>query len=448
MSFALDRIPPHNLDAEQSVLGSMMLEPDAVMKAMEVLRAEDFYRDAHKLIYQVIVELTDRREPVDLITVSEELRQKNALDKVGGVAYVASLANIVPTAANAEYYARIVEEKALHRSLIGVSSRIAALGFEGQEDIETLINQAERMVYDLSNRRNTRGFATMHEVLMDTFDRIEYLYQNKGDVTGVPTGFTDLDKITSGLQPSDLVIIAARPAMGKTAFCLNIAQNAAIKAKVPVALFSLEMSSGQLVQRMLCAEAMIDQHKLRTGQLGEQDWPKLVNAVGPLSQAPIFIDDDIGISVLEMRAKCRRLKNEQGLGLIIIDYLQLMQGSGKRSENRQQEISEISRSLKGLARELNCPVIALSQLSRAAEQSQDKRPNLSHLRESGAIEQDADIVSFIYRDEYYHPDSEKKGIAEIIIAKHRNGPIGSVELGFLQEYTKFVNLARDTASAK
>lgn len=446
MSLALDRIPPHNLDAEQSVLGAMMMDPDAVMKAMEVLRQGDFYRDAHKLIFQVILDLTDRGEPVDLITVSEELRQRNALDKVGGVAYVASLANIVPTAANAEYYARIVEEKALLRSLISVSTRIASLGYEAEEDIDSLINQAERMVYDLSQRKNTKGFATMHEILMDTFDRIEFLYQNKGDVTGVPTGFVDLDRITSGLQPSDLIIVAARPAMGKTAFCLNIAQNAAIKAKVPVAVFSLEMSAGQLVQRMLCSEAMIDQHKLRTGQLGEQDWPRLVNAVGPLSQAPIFIDDAIGISVMEMRAKCRRLKGEHGLGLIIIDYLQLMQGS-KRSESRQQEISEISRSLKALARELSCPVIALSQLSRAAEQSHDKRPNLSHLRESGAIEQDADIVSFIYRDEYYHPDSEKKGIAEIIIAKHRNGPVGSVELGFLHEFTKFVNLARDAAGA-
>lgn len=441
MSVAFDRIPPHNLDAEQSVLGSMMMDQDAVLKAMEILRAEDFYRDAHKLIFQVILDLTDRNEPADLITVSEELRQRGALDKVGGVAYVASLANLVPTSANAEYYAKIVEEKAVLRSMISVSSRLAALGYEADEEIDSLINRAEQMVYDLAQRKTSKGFATMHEILMDTFDRIEYLYQNKGEVTGVPTGYAALDRMTSGLQPADLIIVAARPAMGKTALCLNIAQNAALRAGVPVAVFSLEMSAGQLVQRMLCSEAMIDQHKLRTGKLLETDWPKLVNAVGPLSRAPIFIDDNIGISVMEMRAKCRRLKSEHGLGLIIIDYLQLMQG-GRRIESRQQEISEISRSLKGLARELNCPVIALSQLSRAAEQSQDKRPTLSHLRESGAIEQDADIVSFIYRDEYYHPDSEKKGIAEIIIAKHRNGPVGSVELGFLSEFTKFVNLER------
>ncbi len=439
MSFALERVPPHNLDAEQSVLGSMMLDTDTVLKVMGILRPEDFYRDAHKLLFQVVLALADRGDPVDMITVSEELRQRNALDKVGGVAYVASLAGIVPTAANAEYYARIVEEKALLRSLIGVSTRMAALGYEAGDDVDTLINKAESMVYDLSQRKNTKGFATMHEILLDTFDRIEYLHQNKGDVIGVPTGFADLDRITSGFQPSDLIIVAARPAMGKTAFCLNIAQYAAIKAKVPVAVFSLEMSASQLVQRMLCSEAMVDQHKLRTGNLSEQDWPKLVNAVGPLAQSPIFIDDTFGVTVMEMRAKCRRLKSEHGLGLIIIDYLQLMQGS-KRSESRQQEISEISRSLKALARELSCPVMALSQLSRSAEQSQDKRPNLSHLRESGAIEQDADIVSFIYRDEYYHPESEKKGIAEIIIAKHRNGPVGSIELGFLNEYTKFVNL--------
>ncbi|HEX3031295.1 MAG TPA: replicative DNA helicase [Bacillota bacterium] len=439
MSLALDRIPPHNLDAEQSVLGSLMIDQEAVLKAMEILRPADFYRDAHKLIFQVILDLVDRGEPADLITVSEELRQKGMLDKVGGVAYIASLASIVPTSANVEYYARIVEEKALLRSLISVSSRIAALGYEGEEAVDELIGQAERMVYDLSQRKNTKGFATMHEVLLEAFDRIEMLYRNKGEVTGVPTGFVEFDRMTSGLQPSDLIIVAARPAMGKTAFCLNIAQNAAIRSQVPVAVFSLEMSTGQLVQRMLCSEAMIDQHKLRTGQLGEQDWPKLVSAVGPLSQAPIFIDDTIGINVMEMRAKCRRLKAEHGLGLIIIDYLQLMQGS-RRSESRQQEISEISRSLKALAREISCPVIALSQLSRSVEQSQDKKPNLSHLRESGAIEQDADIVSFIYRDEYYHPESEKKGIAEIIVAKHRNGPVGSVELGFLGEFTKFVNL--------
>ncbi|GAW27524.1 replicative DNA helicase [Carboxydocella sp. ULO1] len=440
----MDRVPPHNLDAEQSVLGSMLLDQEAVFKAMEIIRAEDFYRDAHRLIFEAICDLADRSEPVDIITVAEELQQRGQLDKVGGAAYIATLSGIVPTAANVEYYARIIREKSLLRALISAATRIAQLGYEGEAEAEEILMQAEKMIYDLSQRKASRTFATMHEILMETFDRIEYLYQNKGDVTGVPTGFIDLDRLTSGLQPSDLIIVAARPAMGKTSFCLNIAQHAAIKAGIPVAIFSLEMSKEQLVQRMLCSEAMVDQHRLRTGQLTEQDWPRLVRAVGPMAQAPIFIDDTVGISVLEMRAKCRRLKAEHGLGLVIIDYLQLMQGS-RRSESRQQEISEISRALKGLARELNVPVIALSQLSRAVEQTHDKRPNLSHLRESGAIEQDADIVSFIYREEYYNPDTEKKGIAEIIIAKHRNGPVGSVELGFLNEFTKFVNLERQGA---
>ncbi|MDA8234374.1 MAG: replicative DNA helicase [Clostridia bacterium] len=444
MSVLADRVPPQNLDAEQSVLGSMMIDQEAVMKAMESLRPDDFYRDAHKVIFEAILDLSDRNEPIDIITVSEELRQKNALEKVGGVAYVASLANIVPTAANIEYYARIVEEKSLLRNLISASSRIAAMGYDGEEEVEELIDQAERMIFQVAQRKSNKAFATMHEILMETFDKIEYLYTHKGDVTGVPTGFMDLDRMTSGFQPSDLIIVAARPAMGKTSLVLNIAQNTAIKYKTPVALFSLEMSKEQLVQRMLCSEAMIDQHRLRTGKLQEGDWQKLSNAVGPLSKAPIFIDDSVGITIMELRAKCRRLKSEHGLGMIVIDYLQLMQ-SGRRSESRQQEISEISRSLKALARELSVPVIALSQLSRAAEQSTDKKPNLSHLRESGAIEQDADIVSFIYRDEYYNPESEEKGIAEIIIAKHRNGPVGSVKLGFLSEFTKFVNLVQDHA---
>ncbi|MHB8171666.1 MAG: replicative DNA helicase [Thermincolia bacterium] len=442
MSVLADRVPPQNLDAEQSVLGSMMIDSEAVMKAMETLRPDDFYRDAHKVIFEAILDLSDRSEPIDIITVSEELRQKNALEKVGGVAYVASLANIVPSAANIEYYARIVEEKSLLRNLISASSRIAAMGYEGEEEVEELIDQAERMIFQVAQRKSNKSFVTMHEILMETFDKIEYLYANKGDVTGVPTGFVDLDRMTSGFQPSDLIIVAARPAMGKTSLVLNIAQNTAIKFKTPVALFSLEMSKEQLVQRMLCSEAMIDQHRLRTGKLLEGDWQKLSNAVGPLSKAPIFIDDSVGISIMELRAKCRRLKSEHGLGMIVIDYLQLMQ-SGRRSESRQQEISEISRSLKALARELSVPVVALSQLSRAVEQSADKKPNLSHLRESGAIEQDADIVSFIYRDEYYNPESEEKGIAEIIIAKHRNGPVGSVKLGFLSEFTKFVNLVHD-----
>lgn len=442
MSILADRVPPQNLDAEQSVLGSMMIDAEAVMKASEILKADDFYRDAHKIVFETIVDLVDKNEPIDVITVSEALRQSSNLDKVGGVAYVASLANIVPTAANVEYYAKIVSQKALLRTLINVSSKIANMGYSGEEEAEDIIDEAERLIFDVAQRKTSKNFSSMHDILMETFDKIEYLYNNSGDVTGVPTGFMDLDRITSGFQPSDMIIVAARPAMGKTSLVLNIAANAAIRHNVPVALFSLEMSKEQLVQRMLCSEAMIDQHKLRTGQLTDADWPKLTRAVGPLSQAPIFIDDSVGISIMELRAKCRRLKAEHGLGMIIIDYLQLMSGS-KRSESRQQEISEISRSLKALARELSVPIIALSQLSRAVEQTADKKPNLSHLRESGAIEQDADMVSFIYREEYYYPDSsEKKGIAEIIIAKHRNGPVGSVEVGFLNEFTKFVNLDR------
>lgn len=442
MSILVDRVPPQNLDAEQSVLGSMMIDADAVMKATEILKADDFYRDAHKIVFETIADLVDKNEPIDVITVSEALRHSNNLDKVGGVAYVASLASIVPTAANVEHYAKIVSQKALLRTLINASSKIANMGYSAEEEAENIIDEAERLIFEVAQRKTSKNFTSMHDILMETFDKIEYLYNNSGDVTGVPTGFADLDRMTSGFQPSDLIIIAARPAMGKTSLVLNIAANAAIRNNVPVALFSLEMSKEQLVQRMLCSEAMIDQHKLRTGQLTDADWPKLTRAVGPLSQAPIFIDDSVGISIMELRAKCRRLKAEHGLGMIVIDYLQLMSG-GKRSESRQQEISEISRSLKALGRELHVPVIALSQLSRAVEQTADKKPNLSHLRESGAIEQDADMVSFIYREEYYYPDSsEKKGIAEIIIAKHRNGPVGSVEVGFLNEYTKFVNLDR------
>ena len=437
----LDKVPPHNLDAEQSVLGSLMLSQEAVLKAIEIVQAKDFYKEAHGVIYDVILALVDKGEPIDIITVSEELMQRGMLERIGGAAYVASLAEAVPSSANIEYYAKIVEEKAVLRNLIEMSSKIKALSFSWEDEPEQLLDQAEKMIFELTQKKNSQGFTSMHDILMETFERIEYLYSQKGDVTGIPTGFKDLDKITSGFQPSDLIIVAARPAMGKTALCLNIAQNAAIKFNVPVAIFSLEMSKDQLVQRMLCSEAMIDQHKLRTGQLTEADWPRLSKAVGPLSKAPIYIDDTVGISMMEMRAKTRRLKAEKGLGMIIIDYLQLMQGS-KKSESRQQEISEISRSLKGLARELSVPIIALSQLSRAVEATADKKPNLSHLRESGAIEQDADIVSFIFREEYYNPESEKKGIAEIIIAKHRNGPVGSVELGFLGEFTKFVNLER------
>ncbi|MCL4439780.1 MAG: replicative DNA helicase [Firmicutes bacterium] len=441
MSLALEKIPPQNLDAEQSVLGAMLIDKEAVVKAIETLRPQDFYRDANGHIFEAIVNLFDRGEPVDLITLSEELRQVGLLDQVGGVSYVAGLANSVPTSANVEHYARIVEEKSLLRKLISVSTRIAQLGYEAEEEIESLIDRAEQMIFELAQRKTHSSFVPLKTVLMETFERIEFLHQNKGGITGVPSGFADMDRITSGFQASDLIIVAARPSMGKTAFCLNIAQNACVRKKLPVAVFSLEMSREQLVTRMLCGEAMVDQQKVRTGQLSDEDWQKLTQAAGPLSQAPLYIDDSPGISVVEMRAKCRRLKSEHGLALIVIDYLQLMQG-GRKTENRQQEISEISRTLKSLARELQVPVIALSQLSRAVEQRQDKKPMMSDLRESGSLEQDADLVMFIYRDEYYNPDTDRRSRADIIIAKQRNGPVGTVELGFFKEFTKFVTLDR------
>jgi replicative DNA helicase len=442
MSISLGRIPPQNLDAEQSVLGSMLIDKDAVTKAVEVLKPQDFYRDANGHVFEAMIVLFERNEAIDLITLTEELKQMGLLEQVGGIAYVAGLANSVPTAANVEHYAKIVEEKSLLRNLINVSTRIAQMGYEAEEEIDSLIDRAEKMIFEFTQRKTHSGVVPLKTVLMQTFERIEYLYQTKGGITGVPSGYGELDRLTSGFQPSDLIIVAARPSMGKTALCLNIAQFASVRKKLPVIVFSLEMSREQLVTRMLCGEAMVDQQKIRTGQLSDEDWQKLTRAASPLSQAPLFIDDTPGISVIEMRAKCRRLKAEKGLSMVVIDYLQLMQG-GRKPENRQQEISEISRSLKSLARELQVPVIALSQLSRAVEQRQDKRPMMSDLRESGSLEQDADLVMFIYRDEYYNKEeSDKKGIAEVIIAKQRNGPVGTTELGFFKEYTRFVNLDR------
>ncbi|MBC9786495.1 replicative DNA helicase [Heliobacillus mobilis] len=439
MSSLFDRLPPQNIEAEQSVLGSMLLDGDAVYKATELLKPEDFYKEAHQIIFRTLLTLSQRGEPVDLITLTEELRQTGNLERVGSIPYLIELGNVVPTAANVEHYSRIVSEKSLLRQVIRASTKITQKGYDATDEVDQILDEAEQAFLEIAQRQTRDGMVSLREVLVNTLDHIEHLYSRKSEVTGVATHFRELDRMTSGLQPSDMVIVAARPAMGKTAFCLNIAQNAAVRDKVPVAVFSLEMSREQLVQRMLASEALIDQQRLRTGDLSEQDWDTLTRAITPLSDAPIYIDDTAGITVMEMRAKCRRLKTEKGLGLIIIDYIQLMQGAGKRSENRQQEISEISRSLKALARELNVPVVGLSQLSRSVEQTTDKKPNLSHLRESGALEQDADMVMFIYREEYYMPETEKKGIAEIIIAKHRNGPVGSIELGFLKEFTKFVN---------
>ncbi len=442
MSVLLDKIPPYNLEAEQAVLGSMMIDREAVYTAAEVLEPESFYKEAHQLIFSALLCLDAKREPIDMITLTEELRQENNLEKVGSVAYVAAIANVVPTAANVRHYADIVAEKAILRNLIRFSTQIANRCYEDQEDTYELLDSAEQRILEIAGKRNTSGLVHVKQVLGEALERIELLANQKGSITGIPSHFSDLDRLTAGWQPSDLIILAARPAMGKTSFGLNIAQNAAIKSKTPVAIFSLEMSREQLAQRLMSSEAMIDQHKLRTGNLLDEDWVRLTKAVQPLSLANLYIDDTPAISLLELRAKARRLKAEKGLSMVIIDYLQLMQ-LNKKSENRQQEISEISRSLKALARELNLPVIALSQLSRAVEQTADKRPSLSHLRESGALEQDADLVMFIYRDEYYNPETtEKPGIAEIIIAKHRNGPTGNVELGFIKEFTKFVDLDR------
>ncbi len=436
-----DKVPPHNIDAEQSVLGALMLDNSAIAKVARFLRPEDFYLASHQVIYETILELEENGQAADLVTVTERLRRKGELEKVGGTTYVATLTGVSPTAANAEYYARIVEEKALLRNLIHLATRIAGMGYEGSEDAERLMEEAEKMLLELGSRRTSAVFTEIKDILLDTFKHLEFLYKHKGKITGVPTGFTDLDQLCHGLQPGDLIIVAGRPSMGKTSFGLGIGYHAARQTQKPVVIFSLEMSKEQLVQRMLCAEAMVDQHRLRKGFISEEDWAELAKKAREMAKLPIYIDDSGVLTFRQIRSKARRMQMEKGLGLVIIDYLQLMQGN-RRAENRQQEIAEISRSLKGLAKELNVPVLALAQLSRSVEQRQDKRPIMSDLRESGSLEQDADVVMFIYRDEYYNKQSEKLGIAEIIVAKQRNGPTGTVELAFLKEYTKFMNLAR------
>ena len=438
---AIGKIPPHSIEAEQAVLGAVLLDREAIISASEFVNPEDFYKDSHREVYRAAVELFDRGEPVDLVTLSEQLRQKNLLEAVGGMAFLTDLSSSVPTIANAAHYAKIIYGKSLLRKLIRACGEISEKSFEAAEDVEEIIEYAEKNIFDISQKRVFTGFVPLKEVLVSSFNKIEELYNNKGTITGISTGFRDIDTKTSGLQKSDLILVAARPSMGKTSLALNIAQHAALLQKVPVAVFSLEMSREQLVNRMICAEANIDSHSMRTGNLSEDDWPKLAASVNRLSKANIYIDDTPGITVAEMRSKCRRLKLERGLELILIDYLQLMQGSS-RVESRQQEISEISRSLKALAREMDCPVLAMSQLSRAPEMRSEHKPMLSDLRESGAIEQDADVVMFIYRDEYYHPDTEKKGIAEIILAKQRNGPTGVVELVWLDKFTKFADMAK------
>ena len=441
MDTVMGNMPPYSMEAEQSVLGCMLLSKEAVSRASEVLKAEDFYSEGHKEIFDAMLDIYEKGEPVDLVTLTERLRVRNSIDAVGGITYITNLSTFVPTAANIEYYIKIVEEKSILRRLIKLNTELIEYGYGGGLELDQLLDMAEKGIFDISQRHSVRGFMPIKDILLDNFNRIEELYKNKSKITGIPTGFSDIDYKTSGFQPSDLILIAARPSMGKTAFALNIAQYPASHAQKSVAIFSLEMSKEQLVNRILCSEANIDSHRMRTGNLDENDWPRLAMAVGPLAKAPIYIDDTPGISVLEMRSKARRLKLERGLDIIIIDYLQLMQGRG-RAESRQQEISEISRSLKALARELDVPVIALSQLSRAPETRNDHRPILSDLRESGAIEQDADLVMFLYRDEYYNPDTDKKSIAEIIIAKQRNGPTGTVELVWLDQFTKFASLEK------
>ncbi|HLR53000.1 MAG TPA: replicative DNA helicase [Candidatus Avamphibacillus sp.] len=435
-----DRTPPHNIEAEQAIIGAIFLEPEAFSTASEVLMPEDFYRAGHQRIFEAMMQLADRGEAIDVVTVTSALQDSKHLEEAGGVSYLTEVAGSVPTAANIEYYTKIVEEKAVLRRLIRTATDIVTDTFTREDEVDDVLNEAEKGILEVSGRKNSGAFKAIKDVLIDVYDNIEQLHQNKEDVTGIPTGFKDLDRITSGFQRNDLIIIAARPSVGKTAFALNIAQNVAVNTEENVAIFSLEMGADQLVQRMLCAEGNIDSQRLRTGSLIDEDWGKLTMAMGSLSNAGIYIDDTPGVRVNEIRSKCRRLKQEHGLGMIVIDYLQLIQGSGNSKESRQQEVSEISRSLKALARELEVPLIALSQLSRGVEQRQDKRPMMSDLRESGSIEQDADIVGFLYRDDYYDQESDKQNIIEIIISKQRNGPVGTVELAFVKEYNKFVDL--------
>ncbi len=438
----IERVPPQNIEAEQAVLGAVLIKKEALTEVQEILQPEDFYREAHRVVYSAMEDLFLHNEAVDLVTLTEQLRKRDQLEKVGGLAFVTALANSVPTAANVSYHARIVREKADLRNLIDAATEIAGKAYEDSDEVETIMDEAEKRILSVASNRKGGDFEPIKTILMNSIDRISTLYESKGGLTGLSTGFKDLDQLTSGLQPSDLVLVAARPSMGKTAFTLNIAVHAALREH-SVAFFSLEMSKEQLVQRMLCSEGAIDSQRLRTGQLEDEEWGKLIATADKLSKAQIYIDDTPGITVMELRSKARRLKAEHGLELVVIDYLQLMQGRSSRSgDNRQQEISEISRSLKALARELNVPVVALSQLSRSVESRQVKKPMLSDLRESGSLEQDADIVMFLYREDYYDQDTENKNITEVIIAKHRNGPVDTVNLFFQKEFTKFRDLSR------
>ncbi len=442
IDYSLHKVPPQNLDAEQSVLGGILLDNNALNSVVEVLDVNDFYSEGHRKIFSAIVQLSERNEPSDLITLSSILRDKKDLDRVGGEAYLASLVDGVPSAANIAYYSKIVKEKAVLRKLIGVATDIITRSYDQGVDIDQMLDESEHSIFEISENKIRPAFYPLKEIVKESFRSIEALFERKALITGVPTGFEKVDDYTSGLQNSDLIIVAGRPSMGKTAFAINVAQYAAIEGGVPVAIFSLEMSKEQLAFRMLASEARVDSQRLRKGFLGENDWPKLTTAAGKLSEAPIYIDDTPAISVLEMKAKARRLQVEKGLGLVVLDYLQLMRGKDLNAP-REQEISEISRSLKALAKELSIPVVALSQLNRQVETRTDKRPQLADLRESGAIEQDADVIMFIYRDEVYNQseDNPEKGVAEIIIGKQRNGPTGKARLVFQKEFTRFENLA-------
>jgi replicative DNA helicase len=431
-------VPPQNLEAEQAVLGTVLLQDKSLARLIEILEPEDFYRDAHKTIYRAMLQLFDNREPHDLITLTNLLRDQNKLDLVGGPAYLASLTDVIPFSGTLVHHANIIRQKSILRRLIQTSNEVAARCYLEQDDIDRLVDEAEQTIFEIASSKKTQGFQPMHKIVPRAFARIELLFERKEHITGLATGFAELDHMTAGFQPSDLIILAARPSMGKTALAMNIVQQVAVVDKRPVAIFSLEMSMDQLVLRMLCSLGKIDSQRIRTGRLKQRDWENLNRATGYLSDAPIYIDDSPGLSVLEMRAKARRLKSEQDLGMVVIDYLQLMRGRGN-TENRAQEISEISRSLKAMAKELAVPVLALSQLNRSLEIRTDKRPKLSDLRESGAIEQDADVIIFIYRDEVYHPaeNNPNRNMAEIIIGKQRNGPTGTVRMTFLAQYTSF-----------
>jgi replicative DNA helicase len=439
------RVPPHSLDSEQAVLGAVLLDNEALMPVLELLRGEDFYKKAHQLLFEAMFALSDRHEPIDVVTLSAQLRSSEQIDAVGGIEYISYLVDAVPTAANTLYYARIIKEMSLRRKLIHQAGEIAEEAMNTRGDFEGFIDSVEQRIFKVSESRIHPSFVRVGEVVKDSIKHVEQLYINKNRITGVPSGFVDLDALTSGFQPSDLIIVAGRPSMGKTSLALSIVRHVALECNRRVAVFSLEMSKEQVVMRFLCSEARVSNSRVRSGNLGESDFPRLVDAASKLAQADIFIDDTPAISVLEMRAKARRLHKESPLSLIVVDYLQLMKGSSRSAERREQEISEISASLKAIAKELSIPVVALSQLNRAVENRQDKRPLMADLRESGAIEQDSDIIGFVYRDEVYNPDTPDKGVAEFIISKHRNGPIGTVRLGFQAEYTLFVNLEEESS---